>query len=434
MCPAPRSEAAAANVVVIGAGHAGAATAEALRAMGHTGPLTLVGDEPAPPYQRPPLSKEHLGPADAEPLPLRGPQFFADQQIELCTGVTATMIDRTGRRVHLSDGRALPYDHLVLACGAANRSLPVPGCDLGGVHSLRTLADAEAVRAAMAGCDSALVVGAGFIGLEFAAAARKRGIPVTVVEAAERPLARALSAEMAEHIAEAHRSTGVDLRLGTGVAAFLDSNGKGKGSDNSTGTGRVRGAIGTDGAEYTADLVLVGIGVVPRDELAAQAGLAVDNGIVVDEHLRTSDPDIYAIGDCASFPHAFTGARTRLESVQNATDQARHVAAAILGREDPGGYRELPWFWSHQGQLKLQIAGLRLPGDRAFVLGDRAEGRFSVCCYRGERLVAVESLNRPADHMAARKLLAQGRSPAPEQLADPDFSLKGFARALAPTP
>nr|WP_253865771.1 FAD/NAD(P)-binding oxidoreductase [Prauserella halophila] len=407
---------------MIGAGHAGVQTAEALRTMGHTGPLTLVGDEPALPYQRPPLSKEHLDIADAEPLPLRGTQFFTEQQIQLCTGVTVTMIDRSSSRVHLSDGRELPYDCLVLACGAANRSLPVPGSDLDGVHSLRTLADAEAVRAAMAGCESALVVGAGFIGLEFAAAARKRGLPVTVVEAAERPLGRALSAEMAEHITEAHRSNGVDLRLGAGVTAFLGDN------------GRVRGAIGTDGTEYTADLVLVGVGVVPRDELAVQAGLAVDNGIVVDEHLRTSDPDIYAIGDCASFPHLFTGTRVRLESVQNATDQARHVAAAVLGREDPGGYREVPWFWSHQGQLKLQIAGLRSSDDRALVLGDPADGKFSVCSYRGQRLVAVESLNRPADHMAARRLLAEGRSPAPEQLADPDFSLKTFARALAPTP
>ncbi|MBB3053175.1 3-phenylpropionate/trans-cinnamate dioxygenase ferredoxin reductase subunit [Prauserella isguenensis] len=390
--------------------------------MGHAGPLTLVGDESAPPYQRPPLSKEHLDTADAEPLPLRGMQFFAEQRIELCTGASATMIDRSGRRVHLSDGRQLPYDSLVIACGATNRSLPVPGSDLEGVHSLRTLADAEAVRAAMAGCDSALVVGAGFIGLEFAAAARKRGLPVTVVEAAARPLGRALSAEMAEHIAEAHRSTGVDLRLGTGVTAFLGDN------------GRVRGAIGTDGTEYTADLVLVGIGVVPRDELAIQAGLTVDDGIVVDEHLRTSDPDIYAIGDCASFPHPLQGNRIRLESVQNATDQARHVAAAILGREDPGGYRELPWFWSHQGPMKLQIAGLRLPDDRALVLGDPAEGKFSVCSYRGERLVAVESLNRPADHMAARRLLAEGRAPAPERLDDPGFSLKVFARALEPTP
>ncbi|MBB3664584.1 3-phenylpropionate/trans-cinnamate dioxygenase ferredoxin reductase subunit [Prauserella sediminis] len=407
---------------MIGAGHAGVQVVEALRAAGHTGPLTLVGDEPSPPYQRPPLSKEHLGTAGIELLPLRGTQFFAEQRIELCTGVSATMIDRSGRRVHLSDGRELPYDSLVIACGAANRGLPVPGSDLEGVHSLRTLADAEAVRAAMAGCESALVVGAGFIGLEFAAAARKRGLPVTVVEAAERPLGRALSAEMANHIAEAHRNNGVDLRLGTGVTAFLGDN------------GRVRRAIGTDGTEYTADLVLVGIGVVPRDDLATTARLAVDNGIVVDEHLRTSDPDIYAIGDCASFPHPFTGTRIRLESVQNATDQARHVAAAILGREEPGGYRELPWFWSHQGSMKLQIAGLRRPDDRALVLGDPADGKFSVCSYRGERLVAVESLNRPADHMAARRLLVEGRAPAPEQLDDPGFSLKTFARALTPTP
>ncbi|PXY23449.1 pyridine nucleotide-disulfide oxidoreductase [Prauserella coralliicola] len=423
MSPTLRSDTADRRVVVIGAGHAGVQVAETLRAAGHAGPLTLVGDEPTLPYQRPPLSKEHLGSAEPEPLPLRGATFYREHGIELRTGVTANAICREKRTVEVSDGRTLSYDALVLACGATNRTLPVAGADLAGIHSLRTLAEAGAVREALSDSRSALVIGAGFIGLEFAAAARKRDIAVTVLEAAARPLGRAVTKEMADHIAEVHRSNGVDLRLGEGVREFVGA------------AGHVRGAIGSSGTRYEADLVLVGVGVVPRVALAAQAGLLVDNGIVVDEQMRTSDPAIYAVGDCASFPDSFTGSRVRLESVQNATDQARHVAGAILGRREqgtPAGYAELPWFWSHQGDLKLQIAGLRLPGDRSYVLGDPDTGRFSVCCYRDGRLVAVESLNRPADHMAARRLLADRRSPAPDQLDDPDFTLKAFARTLAP--
>ncbi len=418
MYPPARSEPQALRVVVVGSGHAGVQVADALRRAGHAGPVTLVGDEPTLPYQRPPLSKEHLSGATPEPLPLRGAQFFTERGIDLRTGVTATSIDRPSRRVRLSDGHELAYDALVLACGAANRVLPVPGADLAGIHALRTLSDAQAVRAALAASRSALVVGAGFIGLEFAVAARAHGLTVTVLEAARRPLSRALSATMADHLATAHRRAGTDLRLDEGVARFTGEN------------GRVTGAVSTTGRRYEADLVLVGVGVVPRVELAARAGLAIDDGIVVDAELRTADPAVHAVGDCASWPDARTGTRLRLESVQNATDQGRHVAASILGGS--GGYADVPWFWSHQGELKLQIAGVRRPGDEDHVLGEPADGRFSVCCYRDGRLVAVESLNRPADHMAARRLLAQGRSPDPALLVGPGFSLKAFARALAP--
>lgn len=411
MCPRPRSE----RVVVIGAGHAGVQVADALRAGGHDGPLTLVGDEPALPYQRPPLSKEHLG-STAAPLPLRGERFFSDHGIDLRAGATATAIDRASRAVRLDDGDPLPYDVLVLATGAANRTPAVPGAGLAGIHALRTLADAEALRAELRRARSLLVVGAGFVGLEVAAAARAYGLPVTVLEAADRPLGRALSPAMAGHVADAHRRLGTTLRLGEAVAAFTGS------------AGRVTGAVSSAGGEYHADLVLVGIGVVPRTALAAEAGLPVADGIVVDENLRTADPAIYAVGDCANHPSVHTGTRIRLESVQNATDQGRHVAAAILGRG--GRYAELPWFWSNQGALRLQIAGVRLPGDENIVCGDPATGRFSVCCFRDGRLVAVESLNRPADHIAARRLLAAGHGPEPEQLGDPAFSLKDFARRL----
>jgi 3-phenylpropionate/trans-cinnamate dioxygenase ferredoxin reductase subunit len=346
-------------------------------------------------------------------LPLRAERFFRDHRIDLRTGVTARAIDRASRTVLLDDGE-LPYDVLVLATGAANRTLAVPGIDLAGVRALRTLGDAEALRAELPRARSVLVVGAGFGGLEVAAAARAHGLPVTVLEAADRPMGRALSPAMADHVAEAHRSMGTTVRLGEAVAAFTGRR------------GQVTGAVSSAGVEYDADLVVVGIGVVPRTALATAAGLPVADGIVVDERLRTADPAIYALGDCANHPCAHTGTRTRLESVQNATDQGRHVAAAILGGGGP--YLELPWFWSHQGELKLQIAGVRLPGDESVLCGDPAAGRFSVCCFRDGRLVAVESLNRPADHIAARRLLAAGRSPEPEQLGDPAFSLKDFAR------
>jgi 3-phenylpropionate/trans-cinnamate dioxygenase ferredoxin reductase subunit len=387
--------------------------ADSLRAGGFAGSLTLVGDEPVLPYQRPPLSKEHLASSGA-PLPLRAARFFADHGIDLRTGVTATAADRACRTVRLDDGETLPYDVLVLATGAANRTPAVPGADLAGIHALRTLADAEALRAELPSTRSVLVVGAGFIGLEVAAAARARGLPVTVLEAADRPLGRVLSPAMADHVAAAHRQMGADLRFGEALAAFTGRR------------GRVTGVVSSAGAEYGADLVVVGIGVVPRTALAAVAGLPVADGVVVDENLRTADPAIYAVGDCANHPCAHTGIRVRLESVQNATDQGRHAAAAILG--GTGRYAGLPWFWSHQGALKLQIAGVRLPGDESVRIGDPATGRFSVCCFRDGRLVAVESLNRPADHIAARRLLAAGRSPGPEQLADPAFTLKDFAR------
>jgi 3-phenylpropionate/trans-cinnamate dioxygenase ferredoxin reductase component len=405
------------HVVIIGAGHAGVQVADSLRAGGFDGAITLVGDEPMLPYQRPPLSKDYFTPGvEPEPLPLRATRFFADHHIDLRSGVTATAIDRRRRTLLLDDGDELAYTTLVLATGAANRTLPVPGGDLAGLHELRTLADAERLREALAAARSVVVVGAGFIGLEFAAAARRYGVEVTVLEAAARSMGRALSPQMSDYFAAAHERMGTNLRLSEGLAAFV-------GVD-----GHVTGAVGTSGSRYRADLVVVGVGVLPRDELARQAGLAVDNGIVVDENLGTADPAVYAIGDCASFPGSSPGARLRLESVQNATDQARHVAGVILGRR--GRYSELPWFWSNQGALRLQIAGLTQPGATAVVSGDVEGGRFSVFCFRGEQLLAVESLNRPADHMAARRLLAAGVSPTPDEVADPAFSLKDHAKQL----
>lgn len=402
------------GVVVVGGGHAGLQVAETLRAEGYDGTVTVVVDDPHPPYQRPPLSKDCLGGEDAAPLPLRGPRFAEEHCIDLRTGVTATGIDRQRRTVHLDTHEEVPYAHLVLATGAANRRLTCPGAELDGVHGLRTLDDAQRLSAAMTAARRVVVIGAGFIGLEFATVARARGLEVTVLEFAPRPMGRAVSPVTGDWFAQAHLASGIDLRLGEGI-------------ERCEGAGRVEAVVSTTGDRYPADLVVVGIGVVPSTALAEQAGLETDNGIVVDASLRTSDPAVLAVGDCASFPSVHAGIRSRLESVQNATDQARHAAHTILGRTDD--YADLPWFWSRQGPWKLQIAGLYRAGDDTVVRGDLTAGKFSVFCFRQDRLVAVESINRPADHMTARKLIHERVPLTPAQAADPALDLKTVAHA-----
>jgi 3-phenylpropionate/trans-cinnamate dioxygenase ferredoxin reductase component len=408
------------RIVIVGNGQAGIQLIDSLRREGHTGPVTVVGEEEHFPYQRPPLSKDYLA-ADRSPspLPLRAEKFFTENDVDSRQGVRVASIDRSGHTVNLSDGTVLDYWKLVLATGAANRELSVPGADAKGIYGLRTLSDAEAVQARLDRARTVVVIGAGFIGLEFAAATRKRGLDVTVLEYADRPMARALTPVMSAYFADAHRQHGVDLRLGEGIDSF-----------DTTPGGHVTAAVSTMGRTYPADLVLVGIGVVPRTELAEAAGLAVSNGITVDSAMRTEDPDIFALGDCANYPSHHAEARTRLESVQNATDQARHTAKSILGKHtDAGHYRELPWFWSNQGDLRLQIAGISQPGDETVLRGDPAAGKFSVFCYRNGKLAAVESLNQPGDHMAARRILAQERTLAPAQAADPAFDLKAYSKA-----
>ena len=409
------------TVVIVGTGQGGFQTAASLREGGFDGRIVLVGDEPDLPYQRPPLSKAYLsGKANAELVRLRPERFYAEHRIELRAGERAAAIDRAGRQVVLTSGERLPYDHLVLATGAHNRALPVPGSELDGVFQLRSLAEAEALRRRLDGARQAVVVGAGFIGLEFAAVAAERGLEVTVVEAADRVMARAVSPPVSEFFRATHERRGIRFVLSAAVVEVLGAG------------GRVAGVATADGRHFPADLVLVGIGVVPNAGLAAEAGLAVANGVVVDEHLLTRDPMISAIGDCAAFPcrHAGDngdGAVLRLESVQNAVDQARCVAARLVGR--PAPYASLPWFWSDQGSLKLQIAGLTTPHDRAVLRGGPTQGGFSVFCFRGTELAGVESVNRPLDHILARKLLAGGADLTPEQAADPGFDLKGHAGA-----
>ncbi len=405
------------TVVILGAGHAGVQAAASLREEGFGGAIRLIDVGTALPYQRPPLSKAYMkGEATAESLVLRGEAFYREQAIDLMLGVRAAAIAPGERRVSLSDGSVLAYDHLVLATGARARPLPIPGTDLRGVHALRDLPDAERLKAEIARASSAVIVGAGFIGLEFAAVAAKLGLAVTVLEAAPRVMMRAISEPMSRAFEAKHRSLGVDLRLGEGVRALIGE------------AGRVTGVETASGARLSADIVLLAVGVLAEDKLAAEAGLAIENGIAVDAGLRTSDPAIFAIGDNNSHPNSFFGGRLRLESVQNAVDQARAVAKTIAGRSAP--YRALPWFWSDQADWKLQIAGVTSGATRHVLRGEPDSGSFSVFLYEGERLAVVESVNRPADHMIARRLIDAGIGLTPEQAADLAFDLRALARSV----
>ena len=405
------------TVVIVGAGQAGFQVAASLRDEGYTGRIRLLGDEPGLPYQRPPLSKAYLvGKADRAGLQLRPEAFFAQRGIEMTSDRRAERIDRERRGLHLTGGEILVYDHLVLATGARNRLLPVPGTGLEGVLQLRTHADADALRGKMTGLKRAVVVGAGFIGLEFAAAAAAAGAEVTVIEATSRPMSRALTDPMSRFFRDAHARAGVRLVFG---AVVTEVHGK---------AGHVSEVETADGQIFPADLVLVGIGVIPNAELAGESGLAVENGILVDETLCTADPTISAVGDCAAYPLASGGgARVRLESVQNAIDHGRCVASRLMGRPRP--YRIVPWFWSDQGPYKLQIAGFSMPSDRVVLRGDPDSGAFSAFCFVEERLVGVESVNKPADHMVARRLLANATALTPEQASDVSFDLKALATA-----
>jgi 3-phenylpropionate/trans-cinnamate dioxygenase ferredoxin reductase subunit len=401
------------SAVIVGAGQAGYQVAASLRDKGYPGRIVLLGNEPGIPYQRPPLSKAYLtGALAGTRLALRPMTFYAKHGIDLEAGQVVG-IDRDRHRVRLADGRALGYDHLVLATGARNRKLTVPGAQLGGVLGLRTKADADRIRQRLGAARDIVVIGGGFIGLEFAASAAKLGLTVTVIEGSDRVMRRAVSPAVSQHYEALHARHGNRVVRGVAVAGLH-------------GTSHVTAVELADGTVLLANLVVVGIGVEPNTELAAAAGLAVDDGVVVDAHMSTSDPDISAIGDCATCPSRHTGSRLRLESVQNAVDQARCLAARLTGAPEP--YTALPWFWSEQFDARLQIAGLSAGYDRAVVRGDPASGAFSVFCFRHDRLVAVESVNRVPDHMAARRLLAAGRSLRPADVVD-DFDLRTYAAA-----
>ena len=411
------------TVVVAGAGQAGSQTAASLREMGFEGRVVLVGDEPHLPYQRPPLSKGHLtGAAARDNLWLHPTTFYDHHDIELLLSERVSRIDRAHSRVELAGGAILDYDHLVLALGARNRTLPIAGAELDGVVGLRNLAEADDLRDRLARVRHLVVVGGGFIGLEVAATAAKLGLDAVVVEIAEQLMGRSLSAQMASFMLDAHRARGLRVELGTSVARLAGT------------AGRVSAVTTTDGREFPADLVLVGVGATPNTELASAAGLAVDDGIVVDEFLATEDNRISAVGDCAACPNPFAGGRrVRLESVHNATAQPRFLASRLVGR--PEAYDSVPWFWSDQADLKLQIAGIGTDGGDTVLRGDPESGRFSVFCFDDGVLCSVESLNKPGDHMASRKLLTIGDCLTPEQAADSDFDLRAcIAASTVPNP
>ena len=408
-------------VAILGAGQAGFQVAASLHQEGFTGRVVLIGDEPVLPYQRPPLSKAYLaGQCGLDVLWLRPREFYAKQQIDLIYGDPVTAIDRGRRLLRLASGIKLGWDHLVLATGARNRMLAVPGAELDGVLALRTLAETDVLRQRLEEAREVVVVGAGFIGLEFASVAIARGTNVHIIEITHHPMGRVVSEQTSRFFTGAHIRWGAEVLLGTGVARILGAG------------GRVTGVETTDSRQLPSDLVLVCIGVIPNAELARDAGLAVDNGIVVDEYLATADPAIFGIGDCANFPAPFAAGRVRLESVQNAVDQGRCVAARIAGKREP--YRKVPWFWTDQGDLKLQIAGITAGHDQAVTRGDPADGQFSVFCFRRERLIGVESVNRPADHAVARRLLAADPMLSPAQAADESYDLRTHARRIASSP
>jgi 3-phenylpropionate/trans-cinnamate dioxygenase ferredoxin reductase subunit len=398
------------RIVIVGAGQAGVQAVASLRAEGFAGEIVLLGEEPFPPYQRPPLSKAYLaGDFARERLFLKPDSFFAEAKCTLRLSTRVDAIDRATKTLRLRGGEALSYDKLLLTTGARVRVLGIPGADLAGIHFLRGIEDVDVLRPALRAGTRLAVAGGGYIGLEVAAVAAKHGLDVTVIEAAERVMARAVSPVLSAFYEAEHRAHGVKLMLNAMVQSF-------EGKDRIASVQTSRGAV-------AADAVLVGVGVVPNSELAEAAGLACSNGIVVDETARTSDPDIFAAGDCTNHP-GFTGARVRLESVQNAIDQAKHAALAVLGR--PTTYREVPWFWSDQYDLKMQIAGLLKPGDTIVQRGDPANRKFAVFHLRDGVVAAVEAVNAAPEYIVGRKLVGSHARIAPERLADMSVPMKSF--------
>jgi 3-phenylpropionate/trans-cinnamate dioxygenase ferredoxin reductase subunit len=399
------------KVVIIGAGQAGAQAVQTLRAEGFTGAITMVGDEAFPPYQRPPLSKAYLlGSFERPRLFLKADAYYAEAGCELLLNTSAKAIHRVVRTIELTDGRKLSYDKLLLTTGARVRRLKCPGADLAGVHYLKTIADVDGLQEAFKAGARIAIVGGGYIGLEVAAVGAKRGLDVTVFEAMDRLMARAVSPELSEFYAAEHEKAGVRLKLRTGVEAF-------------EGNGKVERII-AGGQSYDADLVLVGIGVVPCDELAVHAGLASEDGIVVDQNARTGDPHIWAAGDCTRHVGR-EGHYIRLECVQNAIDQAKHAALAMVGR--PKTYSEVPWFWSDQYDLKLQIAGLARPTDRLVLRGKPEARKFAVFHLRDGAVAAVEAVNAAPEYMIGKRLVAEGKKIAAETLADTAIPMKKMA-------
>lgn len=400
------------SIICIGAGQAALSCAAKLRALGCAAPITLIGDEPYLPYQRPPLSKKYLtGEMERERLLLRPPEWYSEQKVECITGVRAVAIDRAAKTTMLGNGETRAYGTLVLATGSTPRWLPSSVThDLKGLHVVRGIADIDALAGEFKPGVRVLVIGGGYIGLEAASVAAKQGLKVTIIEAQSRILERVACKETAEYFVHLHESHGVEITTG---AKLLELAGK---------AGRVTGAKLADGRVIDCDVVIIGIGITPETGLAAAAGLEIDNGIKVDEHCRTSDPAIYAIGDCANFPDH--GGRLRLESVPNAIAMGENAAAAIAGAPVP--YVAKPWFWSDQYDVKLQIAGLNAGYDQVETRGPGPQGDYSVWYYKAGRLIAVDAMNAAAHYMVGKRLIESGQSVAPEKVRDMTQDIKSW--------
>lgn len=407
------------SIVIIGGGHGGSQLAASLRTDGFEGPVTLLTEETDVPYQRPPLSKAFLKDPDHDLLPLRPESFYEKNAIDLRLGAKAAAIDLGSCAVRLADGGIVPFTRLALATGARPRLPPVAGIDVDGVMTLRHADDARRLRDRLHRADDVVVVGGGFIGLEIAGTARMLGKTVTVLEAADRLMGRVVAPEISAHFLDLHRGWGSDIRLNTPIGAVVGE------------AGRVVAVETGGGDRIPADIAVIGIGVHPNVELAAEVGVTVDNGIFVNDFMETSLTDVLAIGDCVSFNHWEHGHKVRLESVQNAVDQGKVAAATLVGRREP--YRDVPWFWSDQADVKLQMVGLSAYADRSVLRGNPDDVSFSVFHYAGDRLVAIDSVNRPADHMVGRRLIAAGFSLPPEVATDEGTDLKALLKEMMAT-
>jgi 3-phenylpropionate/trans-cinnamate dioxygenase ferredoxin reductase subunit len=401
------------QIVIAGGGQAAVQAIDTLRRKGFTGRIALIGDEPWLPYQRPPLSKKYLaGALERDRLLLRPPHFYESHSVETRLGRRVEEISRSEQRLRLDDGASVAYDALLIATGSRPRPLAAPGADLGGVHFLRTLGDVERIRAEWVPGKRLVIVGGGYIGLEVAATARELGLQVTVLEMADRVMNRVVCPQLSAFYEAQHARHGVRILCNSKVRALASA----------PGSARVRAVVTEDGEEHAADCVVVGCGVLPADGLAAGCGLTCENGVAVDDHCRTSDPVIYAAGDCASHPSPRYGRRLRLESVDNAFEQGASAALNMLGVETV--HDKVPWFWSDQYDLKLIIVGISQGYDSVVMRGNPATHAFSVCYLRAGELVAIDSVNSPKDQMAARKLIAARARPNPDRLADPAVALK----------
>jgi 3-phenylpropionate/trans-cinnamate dioxygenase ferredoxin reductase subunit len=398
------------TIAILGGGQAGAQAVDTLRRAGFAGRLVLIGDEPHLPYQRPPLSKQFLaGHMAADRLPFRQQAYYNQHRVELKLGKPAARIDPAAQRVFLADGEEVRYDRLLLCTGARSRQLGSPGADLPGVHYLRGIADVGAIRVRLVAGARVVIVGGGYIGLETAATARKLGCAVTVLEMADRVMNRVVASNVSEYFVREHRTQGVKIICSTRVVRL-------------EGAGSVERVVCVDGSSYEADLLIVGVGAVPNAELAAAAGLSCDNGIVVNEYCCTSDPSIFAAGDCTNHPSLRFEMRVRLESVDNAFEQGKTAALNMLNR--PTVHDRVPWFWSDQFDNRMLIVGLPQGFDQQVLRGDPAARSFSVCYLKGGELIAVEAINHSKDYMAGRKLIGERMRPNVDKLTDPNVALK----------